>query len=147
MRKSITTCLMLVIFLSAVGQQTEVTQPVLSKSDYLQKSKKQKTAAWILAGGGFALTTIGAAMVAADGVEEIAGLFEPEVSDGGGDAGTAFMITGLAAIGGSIPLFIAAGRNKRKGMELSFKNERIPQLRNNNFVYSSIPSLSFKISL
>lgn len=54
---------------------------------------------------------------------------------------------GLCAAVGSIPLFIASGKNKRRAMSVSFKNEPAPQLQKNSFVYRSVPSLSLKISL
>jgi hypothetical protein len=47
---------------------------------------------------------------------------------------------------GSIPLFLASGRNKRKAMSLSFKNETAPQLLKGSFAYRPIPSVSLKIS-
>jgi hypothetical protein len=56
------------------------------------------------------------------------------------------VIGGVTALS-SIPFFIAAGRNKRKGMSLSLKNETAPQLQKNIFVYKPVPSLTLKINL
>jgi hypothetical protein len=55
-------------------------------------------------------------------------------------------IGGVAALS-SIPLFIASGRNKRKGMSLSFKNETAPQIQKNSFVYRTVPSLKLRLNL
>ena len=55
--------------------------------------------------------------------------------------------TGLVAAAGSIPLFIAAARNKRKAMSMSLKNETVPLLQAGSFVNHFVPSLSLKINL
>ena len=55
--------------------------------------------------------------------------------------------TGIASIAGSIPLFMAYHRNRKKGMSLSLKNVVAPQISNNNFAYRQIPSLTLKIPL
>ena len=47
------------------------------KTDYLQKSKKQKTAAWILLGGGALLSSIGGVVIGNEVVNDIGGIFDP----------------------------------------------------------------------
>jgi hypothetical protein len=47
----------------------------------------------------------------------------------------------------SIPLSLAAHRNKKKGMRLSFKNESTPKLQQGSFVNQAVPSLNLKIHL
>src|SRR4030095_9061607 len=51
MRKIIVFSLFVVSFLSCFSQQTNPSN-ALTKEEYLQKSKHQKTAAWVLLGGG-----------------------------------------------------------------------------------------------
>ena len=101
--------------------------------DYLKKSKNQKTAAWILLGGGSALVVTGILLANNAALDNL-----------GTGAGVA--IAGGVAVLGSIPLFLASGRNKRKGMRLSFKNETAPQFLKGSFVYRPVPSVSLKIS-
>ena len=117
----------LLIFSSSIfGQQ--------SKQDLLKKSKRQKTIAFVLIGGG--------------SIAWLAGLNkymnQEDNMDGGGEA--AMIIGGTAALG-SIPLFIISSKNKKKAMSMSFKNQRIPQLYGSNFVYRLVPSLNLKIVL
>ena len=57
------------------------------------------------------------------------------------------LLTGLGSMIGSIPLFKAAKRNYRKGMNLSFSNQKIPSFQKNRISYQSIPSLKLKINL
>jgi hypothetical protein len=106
---------------------------------YLQKSKNQKTAAWIILGGGIALSFVGIVGVSAN-----YNIFE-ETSTQDTYAAITLVGTGLAL--GSIPLFIASGRNHRKAATFSFKNERIYIPQQNSFVLKSQPALSLVIPL
>ena len=50
---------------------------------------------------------------------------------------------------GSIPLFIASGRNKRKANAATtfFKMEKTPVIQQTGFAYQSYPAVSVKIRL
>ncbi len=115
---------LLALFLVIQGSITspaQNTEPSENRSatDYLLKSNKQKRAGWILLGGGAGLTSIGLIV----GVSTVwNGLLEGN-NTGSNTAGI-MMITGLASMAGSIPLFIAAGKNRRKAAgAVSFKME------------------------
>ena len=113
------------------SQQTE-PPPQISKQGLLEKSKKQKTTAWILLAGGAGLELIGALWASSN--------FESSGPD-------VLFVTGALSMLGSIPLFIASSKNKKKAMGLSFKNERLPQLITNSHNNHSLPSLILKVSL
>ena len=138
MKKIIVLALLLIVSATSFSQQTTASPP-LTKQDYLQKSKSQKSTAWLLIGVGTAVlagTLISAAT---------------SVCIGGGCTKKSFpaVAVGLggAAVVGSIPFFMASSRNKKKGMSLSFKNETAPQLQKDGFTNRSVPSLTLKISL
>lgn len=128
MKKIIIFSLLLTMSVASFSQQTNPSS-TLTKQDYLQKSKDQKTAAFIFLGVG-----VTAFAIAAPG-------------------NVSFDLLGVLAIGGvvatlsSITLFIASSKNKRKGMHLSFKNEKTPQIQKSSFVYKAVPSLTLKINL
>jgi hypothetical protein len=132
--KKIKLALLLFLFIVSASAQQTTSAPNLTKSDYLKKSKNQKTIAFVLAGGGSIawLAGLGKYMNQDDNI------------DGGGE--TAMIIGGTAALA-SIPLFIISSKNKKKAMSMSFKNQRIPRLQNNGFAYRAIPSFNIKISL
>lgn len=135
MKKIMMYTLLLVITTSSFSQS--ITRVPVSREDYLKKSKNQKTAAWILLGGGTVL--IGTGFLIGDREESS---FD--------DAATGGIIaaTGLLAAIGSIPLFIASGKNKRKGMAtIAFRNVSALQLKNSSMVYKTIPAVSLKINL
>ena len=120
---------------SSFCQQTDANQS-LTRQDYLKKSKNQKTAAWILLGGGFALA-VGASIL--------------DVSSDWSKSETPYLVAisaGCASMLGSIPLFIAAGRNKRKGMNAStyFQIRQNPLPTNTGLTLHSTPTLSLKFN-
>lgn len=139
----------LLLTMSAISfSQTTNPLPALSKQDYLQKSKNQKTAAWLLVAGG-------AALIVSGGIVWVNHINEKAETDPFGaymeayttTTGDWIAVAGLVAAAGSIPLFIAGAKNKRKAMSMSFKKEMVPQLQKTSFANRFVPSLSLKISL
>lgn len=128
---------LVIIFLSfsVSSQQTEPKQQ-LTKQEYLKKSKSQKTAAWILLGTGTAMT-MGASIWVANN------LFGPDQGE------SVLLLAGLGAMAGSIPLFIASGKNKRKanaiGVAFNLKIEKYVVLQNQMLDNNNYPALSLKI--
>ena len=134
MKKIPVLLLFMIVSFNAFNQQTTAPTQPLTKTDYLQKSKNQKTAAWILLVGGTALAA-GSIMWATQNLN----------STGSGPIG--LIVAGGVSMLGSIPLFIASGKNKRKAMSMSFKMQPVPQLQKNSLVNRQAPSLSLKINL
>jgi len=130
MKINISIIFLLVISIASFSQQ-KTTSPTLTKQDYLKKSKSQKTAGWILLGGGAALLTY-----AATGDISLDGL------------STIVVLGGVATLA-SIPFLISSAKNKKKASAATvlFKMETAPQLRKYGFTNRSVPSLSLKISL
>ena len=112
------------------GQEIQ-TAPVPVSTDYLQKSKNQKTAAWILVGSGSVMIAIAA------------------FADVSFDILPVLAVGGSLSTLGSIPLFIASARNKRKALKASasFKTETSSVIRHAGFARSSYPAFSIKICL
>lgn len=134
MKKTFIFTMLLILSATSFSQQTNTKNPV-TKADYLQKSKNQKAGGWVLLGGGALVLTITA--VSSAGVDFQNRKSFPVVP----------VSLGAAIMAGSVPLFLASGRNKRKGMSLAFKNETGPLLLRRSFTYKNIPSLTLKISL
>ena len=130
---------MLFVFPSlSFAQSTDSNVPVI-KTDYLKKSKNQKIAAWVLLGGGIILETT-TWIIAIQDIE-----YGSDVSR------TTLLVmgfTGGAAMLGSIPLFIASGKNKKKAMSMSanIKMEKATMIERQSFVQSSYPAIAFKIN-
>lgn len=146
MKKIITILALILISDSTFSQQNNLS-PTLTKQDYLEKSKKKKTTAWILLGGGAALALIAVVIPEGDLTDEL----DPyclcyDIHENDGIKGALVLAGGLSMLG-SIPFFIASGKNKRRAMNVSFKNDPVPQIQKSSFVYRYIPSFSLKISL
>ena len=128
MKKIMVYFLLLAMPATSFCQKTNDSVPIV-KTDYLAKSKNQKTAGWVLLGGGTAL--IGAGFLIGDNKNST---FD--------DAATGALLAGIGVLSaiGSIPLFIASGNNKRKGVNMSanFKME------NATSVY---PAVAFRVKL
>ncbi len=136
--KSIFLVLMLVISTSLFSQQTT---PVVN-TDYLKKSKSQKTTAKIIAGVGAAVSLTGVLLI----IDDVGGSLDPNdrVNTKAADVLT---YTGLVVMAVSIPFLIASSKNKKKAAAVSFKMERIPGFQQRSFVYHSYPALSLKIGI
>jgi len=145
--KKITICLLLTAMAHfSFSQQTSTTTSKV-ETDYLKKSKKQKKIGWILIGSGAAMFVVSAIIPEGELTDEInytclcKNIHENDGIKGG------FIVVGALSMLGSIPFFIASGKNKKRAASISFINERITQLVKSSFVYRSIPSLNLKISL
>lgn len=130
-----------------------ITTHKVDANSLIQKSKKQKTAAWIMLGGGAGMALAGLVIMAKDAGQETAGLLitvftlgtvipeEPKKST----AGPVLAIAGTGAMLGSIPLFSASAKNKRKA-NLILKHETVffnPQLN----IKEHFLSLGLRINL
>ena len=62
MKKIIIYSLLMIFSTTAFCQQTKTVTAQLTKTDYLKKGKNQKTAAWLLLGGGATVSLIGIAV-------------------------------------------------------------------------------------
>jgi len=124
------------------SQQAEEPKMELTKQEYLKKSKSQKTAGRILLGGGGILIGAGLLTNLSNGLGNL--FVEESQKNSSGDI---FTVLGVISIAGSIPLLISAGKNKRKALSLSVKNQPSQVLQNNRLYSKIIPSLTFKINL
>ena len=137
MKKCILYILLLTLPAASFCQKTNDTVPVV-KTDYLVKSKNQKTAAWVLLGGGTALIGIGF-------------LIGDNKNSTFDDAATGALLGGIGFLStiGSIPLFIASGKNKRKAMKATtfIKMETAPSFQKQSFNQTSYPAFSLSLTL
>jgi hypothetical protein len=140
MKKSVLSLALLVMLTQVFSQ--EPTVPAPTETDYLQKSKDQKTTAWVLLVGGAAAGVLGftkAKHITNDDAigftEGFSGIIHWSLV---GVAGTT-----LAAC--SIPLFASARKNARKAVAISFGTKRIPMLQQNTMVSRMHPTLQLQI--
>lgn len=115
--KRIVLCWLLLAPLTMLLSQEPAQKAPLTKADYLQRSKEQRTFGWILVGAG--TTAVVAGLIV--GNSDDSQWFGPNF----GTAATLFT-GGLIADLASIPFFISAASNARKAATLSFRLTPLP---------------------
>ena len=142
MKIAIISAILLLSSLESFSQKTDSTH-LFTKEEYLEKSKHQKTTAWILLGGGLASTFIGL------GSMNFAGSSTGEVNN---TPGAILFFTGIAATITSFHFFHVSKKNKKKAMAMTANIE----LKSNQFSFlqpttqnlqpgNLVPSLRVKV--
>lgn len=145
MKKILFSLTLFVLMLQSFSQDT--TRAELTKADYLQKSKRQKTAAWVLLGGGLGLMAVG---VGTYKVEiDLGPLFGQPASTTHVDntGSTLAIVAGLGAMVGSIPVFISAHHSKKKAAALAIGNQRFLFPQQRGLTLTAQPTLRLTIPL
>ncbi len=129
MKRLLTSTTLLLFSTICLSQQTNSIHTV-TQDAYLKKSKRQKTTALVLAGGGLVL--------------EIAGAIAYQK----GPAGLVLFGAGLISQVVSIPIFIASGMNKRKSKKasLSFRLYNTPDLKSGMTSFHSNSEISLRLN-
>ncbi|MGI8581113.1 MAG: hypothetical protein ACR2KX_02905 [Chitinophagaceae bacterium] len=121
MKKILFICLSFCIILSKTNAQmrdTTISNHKVDAAMFFQKSKKQKTAAWTLLGGGAGLSALGLVLYAAEKGKN------PSAELDILPKGTLPSAIGQSMMVASIPFFISAAKNKRKA-NFIFKDETV----------------------
>lgn len=134
-----TTVVILLITINGFSQSAE-------KTNYLQKSKNQKTAAFILLGVGAALDIGGIIATVSNANKEIDYVFSTQ-SSSSVSHGTeyALYIAGTACLMGSLTLFIVSKSNKRKALSVGIDTQQFHLLKKSNLYAVYYPTVTLKI--
>ncbi len=144
--------MLLTVSVTSFSQPTNV-QPRFTKTDYLKKSKHQKTLARIFLATGASCVLTGSLIPLGEEIKVFSG--------GGWFSGAPtvssyyknkkikgqFVGIGILAMLTSIPFYCASDWSNQKAMRLSFKNETVPQLQNGSFKNQTVPSIALKVRL
>ncbi len=139
MKKSIVFIVGLAIAFTSFSQQTQTDSVKYGSKDYyLQKSKRQKSGARALLIGGTAFMA--------------AGLLIGNSKDADfGQAGAGAIMFGIGFLAdvGSIPLFIASSKNKKRAMKasVSLKIQDALVVQKQNMINTRLPAISFRVRL
>ena len=136
--------LLLTIGTCSFGQLEQIKPSV--NTDYLQKSKRQKTTAWVLLSASGACIITSMVIPKGDFVGYTPDLREEYSNDG---VGASIFVAGVAAGLASIPFFIAANKNKKRAANVSafIKMERSTTLQNASLINRSYPALTLRLNL
>ena len=140
---------MLLAFAAASFGQQMTPKQQWTATEYYEKSKRQKTAAWVLLGTGIALFTGGLiahySEINNNQDDPYAELSELTFFT----AGEVIATIGALSAGGSIPLFIVSSRNKKKAKAASafIEMKKAHVLQGTVFSNQSFPAVGVKIHL
>jgi len=128
----------LTVSLFTLSSFSQTLNPTLTKDDYLQKSKKQKTTGWILFIGGTTMAVIGG-LVFSDNFD-----YSSNVAT---DASGYLVLGGLFVDLLSIPFFISSAKNNRKAASISLNTQKLSLPEYNISIPKQQIALTFKIGL
>jgi len=135
MKKIIPLIMVLGITVNVFSQQIKSAKKQLSSKEYFSKSNDQLVLGNILLTGGITLIFVGSNM--------------QKDATGFDFSGSLVAALGVVAVGGSIPLFIGAIHNHKRGKDLSanIKLENSVSLQQLKISCHSFPALSVKVNL
>ena len=137
--KKATITFFLFLFATTTFCQQESVKVKTTTVDLLKKSKTQKTFAWVLAG----TSAISFGKAFSDMLDE--DIFSDEYQH-------SYVLSvgiGAASLAGSIILFVASKKNKRKAKATSvfIDMEKIPVIQGTTFINQSYPVIGLKIKI
>jgi len=127
----------LLIVINCFGQS-------VTKTDYLKKSKNQKTAAFVLLGVGAALDIGGIIATISNANKEVDNLFS---SDNSVNHSAEYVLysAGTASLLGSLALFIISKGNKKKALSLGIDTKQFHELKKSSLYAVRYPALTMRI--
>lgn len=140
----------IMLFLEATGQPQQQLTTQLTKDEYLKKSKRQQTTGILLVCGGALVTTIGGAVALAS--TPFAILERAGGTNGGTkslETGSIVLFSGLTIMAGSVPFFIASGKNKKlsRRANITFNLSQLPAEASVVYKQKQVPSIGVSIRL
>ena len=112
---------------------------VLSREDYLNKSKKLKSTGTVLVAAGLTATVVGFV------ISSTTGKTDDPLSSLDKLPGQTLAALGIATALCSIPFYIKAGKYDRKAAAISFGNRKIISPFQTGFIATSQPTISLNI--
>ena len=148
MKKIIILKMLLAIAAASFGQQNTTDQH-WKESDYYKKSKKQKTAAWILTGAGVAglIVTMSVDMGQTTS-EALTTIFSGgTVEEEHKSLAVPYLLSAASVISGTY-LFFASSKNRKKAKaSVTLNMEKAPVIQGTVFSNQSFPALGVRIGL
>lgn len=118
------------------------------KNSLLQKSKNQRTAAFVLLGLGATLEIGGLAASVSNADKQLIDLFSTQQPRGVNHTAEYILYTtGAACLVSSLILFNSSKSNKKKGLALGIDSQQIHQLKKGSLYTVKYPAVTMKIKL
>ena len=137
----------MMFFVNSFAQQPATSPDLQTQMDWVRKSNKQQRTAWTLLGAGSVLLLSG--IVVKSKETSNGGPYPPPGDPNPKSFGPPLIYTGLGFMAGSIPLFVAAGENRRKAMAavVSLKIEKTPMVKPSLVLSGGYPAVAVQIRM
>lgn len=135
MKRLIFSLLFLLFTFNSFGQATP-----LSLDNYLQKSKEQQRAGWVLLAGGTTLALAGMAIAGQEGANDMG-------YGNSFDAGMWLLGAGILLEVASIPFFISSAKNAKRAATLSLGHQAIHTHRHSSAPFKFRPTLTITLAI
>ena len=142
MKQIILFTLSLIITSQLFSQEVQPTEHTPVKTDYLEKSKKQRKVGKILTWTGAAVMFTGILVAMGETTAVMIGAEKPENSF---KTSSAIVVGGTALLATGITFLVIAKHNKKKALDMSFINQSSQQLRYNTVMNTSVPSVRLRL--
>ena len=130
------------LFILAINGYSQEIKPdlQLTSEQYLKKSKNQQTTAWVLFGIG-TTAIVGGIAVSTGSQDDLTRTLNTAF------VGAPLILLGLTLDVISIPVFVSAGKNKKRAMEAvtTIKFEEVPSWSGGAMTQSNVPTLSVQV--
>jgi hypothetical protein len=147
MKQIILFTVLVAISAASSSQEINPAKPI-TRLDYLEKSKNQKTTAWVLLGGGAALDIIAFATFPKDYIMfEWGGEGNSSSTESKANTSAALFLVGSASMLASIPFFISSRVNNKRAISVTIDTKQLHQLKKTNIYTVNYPVLTMKIRL
>lgn len=140
----------IMLFLEATGQPQQQLTTQLTKAEYLKKSKRQQTTGIILVSSGAFSTTIGLVVAVVSAPGAILDAFGGNTGGGRSlEVGSIMFYSGIIIMAGSVPFFIASGKNKKLSRQtnITFNLSQLPAEASFVYKQNQVPSIGVSIRL
>ena len=148
MKKLFSLIVLIIVSFHLYSQEMQPVEYKPVKTDYLAKSKKQRTVGWILTGTGTVATSIGFVLIMKDlgeGIGYALSMSAGEPPENNSDAAVVLYGSGLAMLATGITFLSIARYNKKKALSISFINEPSQQLRYNTVMNTSVSAVRLQL--
>jgi hypothetical protein len=150
MKKTIAYIILMSLSVTSFSQQMKPSDRRRISDDYMIKSQHLKTTAWVMLGGGLALTAGGIILIATDShTTDNNGYYDDNSLTTQQVVGAVLVYAGVLSSLGSIPLFIVSRAMYKRAIRVSsfLQMEKVPPVQISGIPIQPFPALGVKISL
>lgn len=149
MKKTIACFILISLSATSFCQRMKPSERMRISDDYMIKSQHLRTTAWVMLGGGLAMTAGGIVLIATDNNTNNNGYYSDNTLTTQQVVGVVLVYAGVLSSLGSIPLFIVSRVMYKRAIRVSgfLQMEKVPPVQISGIPVQAFPALGIKIGL